>query len=173
MSNKILVAYASRAGSTAGVAEAIGKTLADSGAQVDVRPMSDAPDLAAYDAVVAGSAIRGGKWLPEAMQFMREHRAELRQKPFAAFQVCITLAMRGGEKYREGVSTWLEPVRKLARPMSEGFFAGALDFSKLPFGFDILFMRLAVAVGIFPPGDHRDWDAIRAWAGQLPAPFQG
>jgi menaquinone-dependent protoporphyrinogen oxidase len=45
MSNKILVAYASRAGSTAGVAEAIGKSLAESGAQVDVLPMNDVTEL--------------------------------------------------------------------------------------------------------------------------------
>jgi len=60
MSNKILVAYASRTGSTAEVAKAIGNTLAESGAQVDVLPMQDIKDLAPYQAVVAGCAIRGG-----------------------------------------------------------------------------------------------------------------
>jgi len=63
MPNKILVAYASRAGSTAGVAEAIGKTLIESGAQVDVIPMKDVKDLTPYRAVIAGSAIRKSKWL--------------------------------------------------------------------------------------------------------------
>jgi menaquinone-dependent protoporphyrinogen oxidase len=90
MSNKILVAYASRNGSTAGVAEAIGKTLSESGAQVDVRPMQDVSDLTPYQAVVAGSAIRGGEWLPEAIQFVQTYRTTLAQKPFAAFLVCIT-----------------------------------------------------------------------------------
>ena len=81
MSNKILVAYASRTGSTAEVAEAIGQTLAESGAQVDVLPVQDIKDLAPYRAVVAGSAIRGGKWLPEALQFMQTYQAALAQKP--------------------------------------------------------------------------------------------
>jgi menaquinone-dependent protoporphyrinogen oxidase len=177
MNDKILVTYASRAGSTAGVAEAIGKTLAESaagysGAQVDVLPMQEVKDLAPYRAVVAGSAIRGGKWLPEAMQFMKTHQAALAHKPFAAFMVCITLAMPGAEKFREGVAGWMQPVRALVKPMSEGLFAGVLDFSKLPTNFATLKLRATVAAGVFPQGDHRDWNAIQAWARDLAAKFQ-
>ena len=131
MTNSILVAYASRTGTTAGVAEAIGKTLAESGAAVDVRAMADVKDLTPYDAVVAGSAIQGKQWLPEAMQFMQTHQTTLRQKPFAAFLVCMTLAMKKGN-YRAEVANWLQPVRTLAPPVSEGLFAGALDISKVP-----------------------------------------
>jgi menaquinone-dependent protoporphyrinogen oxidase len=167
MSKQILVTYASRAGSTAGVAEAIRKTLAESGAQVDVIPMNEVKDLSPYQAVVAGSAIRGSKWLPEAMEFIKTHRAELAQKRFAEFTVCITLAMSNGEKYRPGVAGWVAPVRALVQPLSEGLFAGMLDFSKLPFNWDTLMLRLTVALGIFPRGDHRDWNAIRSWAESL------
>ena len=148
MSDKILVTYASRTGSTAGVAEAIGDTLAESGAEVDVRPMQDVKDVAPYRAVVAGSAIQGRQWLPEAMQFMRAFRAPLAQKPFAAFSVCMTLAMRNGEKYRPDVADWLMPVRSLVRPVSEGLFAGALDIGKIPSFGDRLKFRLSVAFGV-------------------------
>jgi menaquinone-dependent protoporphyrinogen oxidase len=117
MNNKILVTYASRAGSTAEVAQAIGQTLTEGGAQVDVISMTDVKDLSAYRAVVAGSAIRDRKWLPEAMQFMRTHRAELAQKPVAEFTVCITLAMKNGEQYRSGVREWVAPVRALLIPL--------------------------------------------------------
>ena len=58
MSGRILVAYASRGGSTAGVAEAIGQTLAAGGSEVDVRSMTEIDDVTAYQAVVAGSAIQ-------------------------------------------------------------------------------------------------------------------
>ena len=167
MSNKILVTYASRAGSTAGVAEAIGKTLTENGAQVDVLPMQDVHDLSAYRAVVAGSAIRKSKWLPEAVQFIQTHRTILAQKPFAMFTVCITLAMSNTAQYRSAVSEWVAPVRAQVRPLSEGLFAGMLDFSKLPFNWDTLMLRLTVALGIFPQGDRRDWKAIRTWAENL------
>ena len=167
MSNKILVTYASRAGSTAGVAEAIGWTLSESGADVDVMPIDDVKDLSAYGAVVVGSAIRKSKWLPEAANFIQAHQSELAQKRFAMFTVCITLAMSNTEQYRSAVAGWVMPVRALVKPLSEGFFAGMLDFSKLPFNWDTLMLRATVAFGIFPRGDHRDWNAIRAWAESL------
>lgn len=167
MSNRILVAYASRAGSTAEVAAAIGKTLADGGMPVDVRPMKEVQDLSPYRAVVAGSAIQGGKWLPEALDFVRGHRAELSTMPFAAFLVCITLGMKDG-KYRDGVAKWLDPVRSMVRPASEGLFAGKLDLSKMPMSLDALMFRAAVTFGALPPaGDYRDWDVIRAWSMDL------
>ena len=166
MNDKILVTYASRLGSTAGVAEAIGKTLAASGAQVEVLPMQDVTDLAPYRAVVAGSAIRAGEWLPEAMQFVQTHRAALTQKPFAAFLVCMTLAMPNAQ-YREHVARWLEPVRALVRPVSEGLFAGALDTRKIASLGDRLKFRISVMMGVWSEGDHRDWAAIRAWAADL------
>lgn len=164
MSKRILVTYASRTGSTAEVAEAIGKALAEGGAQVDVLRMQDVNDLSPYSSVVAGSAVRGSKWLPEAVEFIQAHRSTLAQKKFAMFTVCITMAMKNAENYRAGVMTWIAPVRAMVKPLSEGLFPGWLDFSKLPFNFDTLKLRLTVALGIFPSGDHRDWKAIRSWA---------
>ena len=164
MTNKILVTYTSRTGWTVGVAEAIGKTLVERGAQVDVLPMRDVKDLSAYRAVVAGSAINSGAWLPEAMDFMRAHQAELKRKPFAAFLVCMTLTMKNGEQYRSHVATWLDPVRALVKPVSEGLFAGGLDISKIPSFGDRLKFRLSVLFGVWKEGDHRNWDAIRKWA---------
>ena len=172
MNDKILVTYASRNGSTAGVAEAIGKTLAKSGAQVDVLAMKDVEDLSPYRAVVAGSAIQAQQWLPEAMQFVRDHRAELASKPFAVFLVCMTLAIKNGI-YREQVAAWLDPVCTIVKPVSggknipRGMFAGVLDIRKVPSFSDRLKSRLSIKMGVWSEGDHRDWNAIHAWAESL------
>ena len=167
MTNKILIAYASRTGTTVGVAEAIGKTLAEHGAEVDVRAMKDVSDLSAYTAVIVGSAIQNRQWLPEAMDFIRANRAVLNTMPVAAFLVCMTLAMRRGD-YREQVSAWLDPVRALVKPVSVGLFPGALDINKIPSRSDRLKFRLSVLFGVWTEGDHREWGAIRAWANSLP-----
>lgn len=167
MEKPILVTYATCTGATVGVAEAIGRTLAESGAPVEVRCMQDVTDLTPYRAVVAGSAIQGKEWLPEAMQFVRRHQGALARKPFAAFMVCMTLAMPNGEKYRPMVAEWMQPVRSLVRPVSEGQFAGVLDISKIPSFGDRLKFRFSVAVGVWKEGDHRDWNAIRTWAASL------
>jgi menaquinone-dependent protoporphyrinogen oxidase len=164
MMKKILVTYASRSGSTAEIATAIGTKLTEDGTQVDVLPMQEVNDLSVYGAVIAGSAIRNRAWLPEAMQFVRKHRAELSRKPFATFTVCITLAMSSSDQYRKAVSDWIHPVRTQVMPISEGLFAGRLDFSRLPFTWDTIKLRAVVGLGIFPKEDRRDWKAIDAWA---------
>lgn len=172
MTDRILITYASRAGSTAGVAETIGQTLAESGMQVDVRSVQDVGELTPYQAVVIGSAIQGGEWLPEAMHFVQTHREALAHRPCAIFLVCMTLSMRGADQYRSHVATWLEPARRLVKPVSEGLFAGALNLQKIPSFGDRLKFRLSILFGVWSEGDHRDWNAIRAWAQTLVPKFQ-
>lgn len=72
--------------------------------------MGEVKDLASYLAVVAGSAIQAAQWLPEAIQFVQVHREELARKPFAAFLVCMTLAI-----YRLGSVNCYLIERRLAR----------------------------------------------------------
>lgn len=66
MNRRILVGYATRNGSTTGVAEKIGETLGERGYSVDVVPLKERSSPEGYDAVVLGSAVNGGQWLPEA-----------------------------------------------------------------------------------------------------------
>ncbi|MFN2135952.1 MAG: flavodoxin domain-containing protein [Candidatus Promineifilaceae bacterium] len=168
MSETILVTYATQTGSTTGVAEFIGETLREAGCQVDVQPMTAVTDLSPYAAVVAGSAIQNKQWLPQAMDFLRANRTALNSRPCAVFLVCMTLAMANGEKYRSSVSAFLDPVRAVVHPVSEGLFAGTLDISKIPDFRTRVGFRLSVLFGAWKEGDHRDWHAIRAWAHDLP-----
>jgi menaquinone-dependent protoporphyrinogen oxidase len=167
MPHKILVTYASRTGTTNGVADEIGKVLTEKGFQIDVLPMQQVTNMAQYDAVIAGSAIQAGKWLPDALQFIQTNKTILNQKTFAVYLVCMTLAIKNNEKYRGFVSDFLDPVRSLVKPISEGMFAGKLDINKVPNLGDRIKFRLSVLFGVWKEADHRNWLEIRAWAEEL------
>ena len=61
---------------------------------------------------------------------------------------CITLSMPNSSQYLEGLKNWMSPVRDLVRPVSEGYFAGTLDFSKLPL-LNVLAMSLRRLIGMW------------------------
>ena len=161
MGDKILVAYASRAGSSGEVAEAIGEVLCGGGAAVDVRLAKDVTDVSPYRAVVVGSAIYMGRWMSEAVKFVETHRDALSRVPVAYFTVCLTMK-DDTEENRRTVAAYLDPVREVVQPLDVGLFAGRLDYSKLPFLY-----RLIIKAMKQPEGDYRNWEAIRAWAGEL------
>ncbi len=162
MEKKTLIVYATKAGSTAEVAERVGKTLAARGAAVEVKPMKAVKDLSPYSTVIVGSAIRIGSLLPETKKFIETHQAELRQKNFSAFIVCLTLK-DDTEENRKVVSAYLDPLRAIVQPASEGMFAGALDPNKLG-----LIERGMMKMMKAPAGDYRRWDQIEAWAQTVP-----
>jgi menaquinone-dependent protoporphyrinogen oxidase len=163
MKDKALVAYASKCGSTGEVAKVIGQMLANDSATVDVRQTKDVSDLSAYRAVVLGSAIRQGKWLPEAVKFVEAHQQVLSRVPIAYFTVCMTLSQDSEENRRKAVA-YLEPVRQILKPVEEGFFAGKMDYGQLGF-VERLMVERVIQV---PQGDFRNWTAIQTWAQALP-----
>ena len=161
MDKKILVAYASKYGSTGGVADAIGKALCSKGAAVDVLLMKNDVNLSSYRAVIAGSAIYMGKWLPEAVDFVKKNFEVLRQIPVTYFLVCMTLC-KPTEENSAKVLAYLDPVLKMTpeiKPVATGAFAGALDYNNLSW----LNRKILKSKGT-PEGDFRDWKAIRTWA---------
>jgi menaquinone-dependent protoporphyrinogen oxidase len=164
---KVLVAYGTRAGSTASVAERVAEVLNRNGFAAQAVEVREVKDAAPYDAVVLGSSIRAGKLKPEVLKFLDKNKAVLEAKPFAAFVVC--LAMKDGdEKGRTTAATYLEPVRAQVKPVSEGLFAGAYDPEKLGFA-----VRQVMKMIKAPPGDFRKWDDIEAWAASLVPLFGG
>ncbi len=114
-----------------------------------------------YDAVVVGSAIRMGHWLPEAVAFVKANRGILSYIPTAYFVVSAFLREDTPEM-RQKVEAYLDPVCAILEPMSIGLFAGQIDYHKLSW----LDRTITKAVGM-PEGNWRDWAAIRAWAREL------
>jgi menaquinone-dependent protoporphyrinogen oxidase len=165
MSDRILVAYASKSGTTVDVAQAIGKSLSDQGATVDVKPAKAVTSLEGYRAVVIGSGIRMGQWLPEAVGFVKTHQAKLHQLPIAYFTVHL-LHLDDGEESRTIRATFTEPVRRILAPKTEVFFAGRLAYSKL----SLIELMLAKAMKA-QEQDLRDWNKIHAWAEGLAPTF--
>jgi menaquinone-dependent protoporphyrinogen oxidase len=161
MSKPILVTYASRYGSTADVARRISAALKGDGADVDLLPMADVAALEPYRAVIIGSAVRRGAWLPEAVSFLRRFEAGLINTPAAYFTVCATLRDDTPEN-RRVVSEYHDPLFydfTDIEPVSIGMFAGALDYDRLPW-----YHRLYARVARLPGGDWRDGAKVDAWA---------
>lgn len=163
MSGRVLVGYATRTGSTTGVATAIGEELAARGFAVDVKPLKEQPDLSGYDAIILGSAVNGAAWLPEAVQFAERNAATLKAIPTSIFSVHI-MNLGTDEKAARKRAGYTSAVHKTLSPVAEAFFAG-----KGPDASDTsLIARWAFkAFGGGGEGDCRDWDAIKQWARQL------
>jgi len=159
--NKILVTYATRAGSTFEVAALVAEVLRTTGATVDVTYVRAVRELKDYDAVVIGSAIRMGQWLPEAVEFVEANCETLSHIPTAYFVVSGFLR-EDSPKMRQRALAYLDPVRTMLEPISIGLFAGKMDYSKMNW-FD---RSIAEAVSS-SAGDWRDWQAIRSWAQDL------
>jgi menaquinone-dependent protoporphyrinogen oxidase len=158
---KVLVTYASKYGSTGGVADAIGKELCNKDMAADVALIKNARNVGSYQGVVIGSAIYMGKWMSEAADFVKENRDILRQVPVAYFLVGMTLR-EPTEENRAKALSYMDPILKAVpeiRPVSIGTFAGALDYNNLS-----LLNKTIMKTRGATEGDFRDWNAIRAWA---------
>jgi menaquinone-dependent protoporphyrinogen oxidase len=161
MDKKILITYATKAGSTVEIAAVIGESLSKRGFNVDIKPVSENPALNGYQAVLMGSAIRMGSWLPEAVEFVRQNQTTLNQLPTSIFTVHM-LNYRDDETSRAARQTYTAPVRELLPSADEVFFRGKLDYQTLSF-FDRMIAK-AVANPNDPPGDFRDWNLISDWS---------
>jgi menaquinone-dependent protoporphyrinogen oxidase len=159
MNHRTLVAYASRAGSTAEVAKTVGAVLREHGIDADVRPVKDVADVVGYDSVVFGSAIWAGKPLPEMLRFVKRHRDAITQLPVAYFIQCDQLRAYTPAN-RQIALGYVTPLRKLHEPVNIGLFAGRRDFSTV----NPLVKWVLMHVFKLSEGDWRDWEQIKVWA---------
>ena len=159
----ILLAYASRFGSTQEVAETIAATLREAGLEVDLQPMQEVESLDRYDAGVLGAAIYNAKWNVEAHQFVSQHQEALGQLPVVIFTLGPLSASDAAKRNsRRQLDSELAKYPWL-KPIAMEIFAGKYDPSKPGLNFFERFL---------PARDYRNWDAIRAWANELSAQLQ-
>ncbi len=160
MSQRILVIYATRTGSSMGVASAIGETLAARGFAVDVKPVKENPSPADYQSIIIGSAVNGAHWLPEAVEYVRNHQQALNSLPVALF--CVHGMNLGDDPTSQKRRyAYLNAVRALVKPAHEAFFAGmGMD----PKTTSWLVRKLIIPLFKAGEGDCRDWGKIRGWA---------
>jgi menaquinone-dependent protoporphyrinogen oxidase len=190
---KILIAYATDAGSTAEIAKSIAEEIGKTGASLEVLPVGSITSLEGFDAVVVGAPEIVG-WHRAAKRFVHKNRESLAQIPVAYFFTLMSLTEPGRDTFqgiplacdgelthppaKEGrlsmkeryasVENYLNPVLKEApavKPVGVAFFGGKLSYYQMNW-----FRRLFVmAIVNANPGDRRNWDFIRAWAARVAA----
>jgi menaquinone-dependent protoporphyrinogen oxidase len=194
--NKILVAYATMAGSTAEVAQTVAEELVNCGFQVDVLPLGEVRDLQNYAGVIVGAPMIMG-WHRGALGFLKKHKRDFQRIPLAVFVSAMSLTktadmrldgvpvfvdenlpkppqQEGHLNFRERyaqLSHYLAPILKTTRPkkpVSIGIFGGRLEYGRLKW-WAVLFAMVIIRA---PAGERRNWPAIRAWAAGLPAVFR-
>jgi menaquinone-dependent protoporphyrinogen oxidase len=192
---RLLVTYATLAGSTAEVARVVGEEIARSGAQVDVLPLGELKGLEGYDGVVVGGPMIMG-WHPAASGFLKKYRKTFQRIPLAVFVMAMSLTQTGDINLgvpvyvdetlprppeREGrlnfrerhtrLANYIRPILTAARPIKPvniGVFGGRLEYGRLKW-WAVLFAMVVIQA---PARDRRNWTAIRSWAAGLPAAFR-
>jgi menaquinone-dependent protoporphyrinogen oxidase len=160
MTGRVLVAYGSKYGSTAEIAQAIAQVLQEKGFDVDVASADAAGSPVDYTATVLGSGVYAGMWRKEAIEFLESHEADLATRPVWLFSSGPT----GEGDPVELLDGWRFPTaqQELAdriSPRDVAVFHGCIDSDKLNLAEKLI---VKAVKGQF--GDFRDWDAIRQWA---------
>jgi menaquinone-dependent protoporphyrinogen oxidase len=170
MENDILVAYVSKHGATAEIAEKIGQVLRQSGLKTEVSPADRVGGLASYKAVVFGSAVYFGVWRRKAVAFLNAGEKQLASLPVWLFFTGPTgkgdpkAQAMGGQSIPES----RRPLVDRIRPRDIAFFHGKIDDARLNF-----LERWAVKKVKAPLGDFRDWEAVTSWASTIVDALKG
>lgn len=148
----VLVAYATKNGSTREVAQTIATAIGEHGARAEVLAAKTIRDpVSRYDLVVLGAPLYSGRWHADAARFLRRHRRDLADVPVAVF---------GMGPRNDTPEAWQRSRAQLARALAKrGWLAP---------------VSVTVFGGVDPPGrgngqrrDLRDSSVIRAWAEEV------
>jgi menaquinone-dependent protoporphyrinogen oxidase len=167
MSTSVLVAYATRYGSTQEVAEAVAATLRECGLAVDIQPLREVRTLAGYSAVVLGAPLFMFRWHKDALRFLSRHRQALIERSVAVFALGPVHDPYDEKEWQDSDAQLDKELAKFPwlTPDAVEMFGGKYDPAKLRFPINLF-------AGDEPASDLRDWAAIRAWASNLAAKLE-
>jgi len=160
MDSKVLVAYGSKYGATAEIAEKIGEGLRQAGTQGDVLPVKEVKDVTPYHGIVLGSAVYIGQWRKEAVKFCNKNEKQLVGKPVWLFSSGPAgkgdpVELLNGWRYPKKIQTFIDIIK----PVDIAVFHGVVNVDKMN-----ALERQMIKMVKSGVGDYRDWDAITAWA---------
>jgi menaquinone-dependent protoporphyrinogen oxidase len=157
----VLVAYASKRGSTREIAETVAATLRREGMGVCLEPTGEVRSLDRYDAVVLGSAVYMERWRGDARDFLKKHRKALRQMPFWAF----SSGPVGNPA--DDDADWLQPPKLVEKIEDLGGRGHVVFGGRVPTEPQGKIEKAMVEMTPKEYRDRRDWDEIRAWTKQV------
>lgn len=174
----VLVAYSSRHGATAGIAEHIAAHLTEAGVPAQALSVDKVTEVETYDAVVLGASAYLFHWQKEAMRFARYYMEYLAEHPLWLFSsgplgtdlinekdIDLLVASRPKE---------FDELVSLLHPVGERVFFGKYDPNARPIGMSERLIRtMPAGRNGLPAGDYRDWPAIEAWALEIAADLKG
>jgi menaquinone-dependent protoporphyrinogen oxidase len=169
--NNVLVAYASKHGSTAEIAEAIAQTLRESDLTVDCKVADEVKTLEGYDAVVLGSAVYMKRWRSEARHFLSRHGKALATMPFWVFS--SGPIGDPADAPDEKAEAWAEPRRTIEKAEGLGVREHVVFGGRVPADPHGPIQKAMVENTPAEWRDRRDWDAIRDWARGIGASLVG
>ena len=160
---KLLVTYASKYGSTAEIAEVIGKELQKRHYEVEVKSVDDVDNLVGHDGFVIGSALYAGGWMKSAAGFLRSNQNLLASRPVWLFSSGPTgqgdpNEIMGGWTFPEDLKTVLEKIQ----PKDVILFHGKIDPDRLSSTEKMIIKSVNATVG-----GYRDWLVVRGWARRI------
>ena len=166
----VLVVYASKHGSTRGIAERIAAKLTDEGHPAEARSVQEASGLEGYNAFVIGSAAYAMHWMDEALAFVKLNSGVLRRVPvwlFSSGPLGNEATDEEGRDLRAAtVPKEIPELEGVVEARGHRVFFGALDPGTLGFA-ERAIRKLPAARAGLPEGDFRDWDEIDAWAAEI------
>ncbi len=168
---RVLVAYASKHGATAGIADRVAERIAASGIEAESVEVTKVRNVSDYDAYVVGSAVYMSRWMKEAARFVNSHGDDLADKPLWLFSSGPLgedlIDDKGRDVFESSRPKDFDELKALS-PVDERVFFGAYDPEAPAKGMaEKLMKKMPASARTLPVGDFRDWDAIDAFADEV------